>query len=286
MLQISKILFPVDFSERCTAAAPQVAAWALHFKAKITLLHVMEVPPVWYADLAADELEALVPTEELLKENRGKLDLYLREEFQHIGEVNRVVEKGNPAQVITEHAGNADLVMMPTHGRGPFRRFLLGSVTAKVLHDVPCPVWTDVHTNIPIERGGCKSVVCAVDLRPESAATIRWAAGFAASHAAELTLVHAIPAIAGPIHPEVAHVCGFLIQDARQYIADLQRDAGSTAKIRIQGGKIAETIRECAVQRGAGLVVIGRGRMGETLGGLRSEAYAIIRESACPVVRV
>jgi len=35
--------------------------------------------------------------------------------------------------------------MMPTHGLGGFRRFLLGSVTAKVLHDADCPVWTGVH---------------------------------------------------------------------------------------------------------------------------------------------
>ena len=286
MLDISKILFPVDFSEQCTAAAPNVAEWALHFKAKLTLLHVLEIPPVWYADLAADELEALVPTEELLKEKRGQLDLYLRDEFRRIPDVDRAVQKGNPAEVIAEYARGADLVMMPTHGRGPFRRFLLGSVTAKVLHDVECPVWTDVHSNVPVGRDGCKSVVCAVDLRPESVSAIRWAAEFAASYDAELTLVHAMPAIAGPIHPEVAHVCGFLIQDAREHIAELQREAGTTAKVCIQGGKIAETIRSCAVQHDAGLVVIGRGRMGETLGGLRSDAYAIIRESACPVVRV
>jgi len=32
--------------------------------------------------------------------------------------------------------------MLPTHGRTPLRRFLLGSVTAKVLHDRTVPVWT------------------------------------------------------------------------------------------------------------------------------------------------
>jgi hypothetical protein len=31
--------------------------------------------------------------------------------------------------------GYVDLIMMPTHGVGTFRSFLVGSVTAKVLHD-------------------------------------------------------------------------------------------------------------------------------------------------------
>ncbi len=54
---------------------------------------------------------------------------------------------GDPAQVITAfaHTQGVDLIMMPTHGYGPFRRLLLGSVTAKVLHDAECPVWTAVH---------------------------------------------------------------------------------------------------------------------------------------------
>ncbi len=286
MLAISKILFPVDFSERCTAAAPEVAAWAQHFKAKVTLLHAIEAPRVWYADLAGAELEPLATPDEVLKEHRSQFDAYLRDEFRRLPDIDRKLEEGNPAQVIAEYARNADLVMMPTHGRGPFRRFLLGSVTAKVLHDVSCPVWTDVHANVPVARHGFKSVVCAVDLRPESVPAIRWAADFAASHNAELTLVHAIPAIAGPIHPEVAHICGFIIQDARERVGKLQREAGTEAKVCIEGGKTAETIRACAVKQGAGLVVIGRGRMTETMGGLRSDAYAIIRESACPVVRV
>jgi hypothetical protein len=46
-----------------------------------------------------------------------------------------------------EFAANhhVDLVMMPTHGVGTFRSFLVGSVTAKVLHDANCPVWTAAH---------------------------------------------------------------------------------------------------------------------------------------------
>jgi hypothetical protein len=64
----------------------------------------------------------------------------------------------------------ADLLMMPTHGRGTFRRLLLGSVTAKVLHDLECPVWTDVHSETapPIEEIHCRRILCAVDLSEQA----------------------------------------------------------------------------------------------------------------------
>ncbi len=44
---------------------------------------------------------------------------------------------------LSERTGlELDLIMMPTHGGRHFRSLLIGSVTAKVLHDVRCPVWT------------------------------------------------------------------------------------------------------------------------------------------------
>ena len=80
--------------------------------------------------------------------------------------------------------------------------------------------------------------------------------------------------------------CRLLAEQARQYLADLQRKAGTTARVCVEGGKIAETVRNGALQHAADLVVIGQGCMHETLGRLRSNAYAIIRESPCPVVRI
>ena len=48
---------------------------------------------------------------------------------------------GEPAREIVDFAAanQVDLVMMPTHGYGPFRQLLLGSVAAKVLHDAHVP---------------------------------------------------------------------------------------------------------------------------------------------------
>ena len=288
MPQVRKILFPVDFSERSTAAAAHVVRMAEHFDTSVILLNVFGPPPVWYGNLATAELQAWVDTEELIQERQQTLDAYLRSDLRNVKYVERVVERGDPAGKITDYARQegVDLIMMPTHGYGPFRRFLLGSVTAKVLHDAACPVWTDVHAVDEYPGSGCQTVLCAVDLRPESTISIQWAADFASSYGAELILMHAIPSIADPTPVEVPHFREYLMENARKVIADLQMKAGTKARVCVEGGKIAQSVRNAALQHGADLVVIGQGCMRKALGRLRTNAYAIIRESPCPVVRV
>jgi hypothetical protein len=73
--------------------------------------------------------------------------------------------EGDPASIITEYAARnrVDLIMMPTHGYGTFRSLLLGSVTAKVLHDAECPVWTGVHTADTVISGQVQLAHLAVE---------------------------------------------------------------------------------------------------------------------------
>jgi hypothetical protein len=74
--------------------------------------------------------------------------MFLQDEFAGVL-LSRVLVEGDPATEIVNHAKNEriDLIMMPTHGHGPFRALLLGPVTAKVLHDAECPVRTTAHTD-------------------------------------------------------------------------------------------------------------------------------------------
>jgi nucleotide-binding universal stress UspA family protein len=134
MLTLKKILFPVDFSEPCIGAARYVAAFAGRFDAEITMIHV--VPLAHYNDLIPENLE----------QRQQRLDSFLAKEFEYF-RVQRVLTDGDPATAIVNYAAHEkfDLIMLPTLGLGDFRRFLLGSVTAKVLHDAECPVWTGVH---------------------------------------------------------------------------------------------------------------------------------------------
>jgi nucleotide-binding universal stress UspA family protein len=288
MLHIQAILFPVDFSKRCQAAAVHVSALARHFNARLTVLHVLQNSLPWYAGLVPSNLEATVDITDLVRQAQIALDEYLQHEFQDLLQVERVVEIGDPATIISEfsRSQHADLIMMPTHGYGPFRRLLLGSVTAKVLHDAECPVWTDVHEEMSFLRAGCHSVLCAVDTRPEAVASIRWAAAFANSYGAQLTLIHAIPALAGPTQVSDERFRRHLAAHARAYIDEIRQEAGVDARVWIEGGKIAETLRNAALQYAADVVVIGQGCLHAALGRLRSNAYKIIRDSPCPVVRV
>ncbi len=56
---------------------------------------------------------------------------------------------------------------MSTRGEGAFFRFLLGSVTAKVLHEIHCPVWTGAHLEEePVGEFSIRNVLGSVDLSP------------------------------------------------------------------------------------------------------------------------
>src|SRR5579863_9018491 len=142
MADIKHIVFPVDFSDRCLGAVPFVQGMASRYGAKVTLIHV--VHPFYPGGL---EGPAIIDPEELLRDARSRLYASMANQFPEV-KVESVIQIGDPATFIADFVktNNVDLVMMPSHGYGPFRQLLLGSVTAKVLHDVQCPVWTSAHS--------------------------------------------------------------------------------------------------------------------------------------------
>jgi nucleotide-binding universal stress UspA family protein len=287
MLDIKHILFPLDFSERCCAAVPFVEAMASRYGAKITLISV--APQFSYAGMA-EAGGPVVLTKDVIGELKERLDCALVNQFAHLT-VDRVAALGDPARVITDfaHANGVELIMMPTHGYGPFRSLLLGSVTAKVLHDAECPVWTAAHVEEPPVRdhAKCRNIMCAVDGTPSSVPLLAWAAQLKKDTGATLRLVHVIPGLEGRWSGEIdRHFEENMRTEARHKIAELQEAAGVDAPLCVCVGNVAEGVREEARRHGADLIVIGRGVLHETLGRLRTQAYGIIRHSPCPVISV
>jgi nucleotide-binding universal stress UspA family protein len=276
MFPPKKILFPVDFSERCDSAARMVETFTGHFEAELTLAYVLE--PRTYNDIIVDAAGI----------SEQQLGAYLADELKPF-EVRRVMLDGDPARAITHyaHSRGFDLIMLPTHGYGAFRRLILGSVTAKILHEALCPVWTGVHMEqVPrLEDIAMRKIVCAVDLGKQSCPTLSWAARFAAEFGAELVVVHAVPEEPEP-GEGAERFQEELILDASRKIAGMQESLGSEGKALVVAGDAAATVCACAGQEKADLLVIGRSVTGGLIGRLRENAYSIIRQSPCPVVSV
>ena len=287
MQTFEKILFPVDMSDNCTDTAPFVEALAKKFKAELTLLHVLEIPPAYFTDWYG--YMSLVDTQAIRDSRQGEFDLYLKDRFTGL-RVARVLEEGDPSQIITKFAEDhaSDLIMMPTHGYGTFRSLLLGSVTAKVLHDALCPVWTATHVEqAPATAGTFERIMCAVDLTDSSLATMRFASHLARDFNAKLWLVHAVPAPeAGPERYFDVDLQKFLEEDARKAIGKMQEKVGISTQLCLGAGEVAHVVKEAATHHNADLVIVGRGHATRTLGRLRTNVYSIIRQSPCPVISV
>jgi nucleotide-binding universal stress UspA family protein len=288
MPSFKHILFPVDFSEQVRGIAPYVVAMSRRTGARVTLLHVVEVPTGAYPGWPADA--ALISLQDMLRTRQQCIDTFLQNELRDVS-VTRVMREGDPARGIIEYAETeqADLIMMPTHGYGPFRRFLLGSVTAKVLHDVKCPVWTSAHVpQSPGQPSEYRNMICALDLTAKSLPLLEWASDFAHENGASLKLLHAIPAAEprAAIDVEGVRFRAFLFDAAREELAKLQREAGTSWETVLEGGDVAQVVRKAAEEQHADLVVIGRGALHELFGRMRTHVYSVIREAPCPVISV
>ncbi len=260
------ILFPDDFSTRTYGAVPFVRALATRFKAAVTLVHVA----------SGDGRE----------EAEQQLATFAAEEFPDIP-VTRMIEEGDPGASISDlaHAWNTDLIMMPTHGHGALRQQLLGSVTARMLHDCSCAVWTG--SDLAAAHTELKTILCAIELAPESVSLLKYTREIALEAGATVHVVHAVPGAEVRPEADVEQPLEHFLHDfARVEIAKLQTEAGTNFDSFVELGSVSQVVCEAAKKFDADLVVIGRGVVNRFAGDLRTEAYGIMRVSPCPVLSV
>jgi nucleotide-binding universal stress UspA family protein len=289
MINLKTIVLPVDFSARCASAAAHARILAQQYGSTIVAVHVMRP-----FQLAAEGVD--VPSTAVMDwytQQKPLLESQL-EEFSGIYlkncKVKNVFREGEPASEIirTANEEQADVIILSTHGYGPFRRFLLGSVAAKVLNDSPIPVITGAHIEVPADGAEhVRSILVAVDFDARLEKLIGIGDGLAKEFGAQLHLVHASPddgaGAAQYMDPawrvEVARIIHGQLDDAVS-------KAGATAVVHVVPGEAAKVVRQVAEDVKADLVVIGRHVDKSFLGRLRTHSYAIVRESPCPVLSI
>ena len=288
MLNIRRILLPVDIPIASLAVIHQGATLARHFESEIVILHVVTAQsqaaskPEDNRELADEGLLAVIKGEAQKQRDRS-----LAPELDGLT-IRCMTGTGEAAQVIVQTADEegADLIMMPSHGFA-FYQFLMGSVTAKVLHEAECPVWTGAHVEeSPVQDLAIRNVLCAVEFGPRADIAVSWAAHMAAEFGARLTLVNVTAGVEfwGPGGTYVNEKWKEeLVRDASEQMAKVQQDMGSQADVFIGSGDVPEVLCQAAKQTKADLLVTG---CYPYRGHLRTHGYGIICAVPIPVLSV
>ena len=295
MIEITRILCPIDYSEFSRHALDRALALAQWYRASVTAVYVL--PQV--ASLIPAGGPGLYPpfvfTAENLEQFRVYLDAFVAESGGTVP-VDTVVVEGSAASEITRLARElpADLLVMGTHGRSGFDRLMLGSVTEKVLRTAPCPVLTVPRRVAGVPAGPIPftRILCPIDFSPSSLKALEFAESLAEEADAHLRVLQVLEpasvfepvAIGGggapPVNPHASAVAlerlrGAVTKDARIY-------SQVTETVTV-GKAYREILREAAECR-SDVIVIGAhgGHLGS--GAFGSTTNHVVREATCPVL--
>jgi nucleotide-binding universal stress UspA family protein len=188
-----KIMVPVDFSEHSTLAFGHARLLASAFGAALQLVHVVEQvvhshPSFWSAEPAlADELhqQSIRSAERLVAE-------LARSHADELGQgvEARVVSGSLPGALADDAAASGiDLIILSTHGRTGFARWLMGSVSERLLRVAPCSVLV-VRGSSRAPAPTVRRVLVAVDLSEHSRRALQVAALVAERFNASLEALH------------------------------------------------------------------------------------------------
>jgi len=119
MVEIKKILFPIDFTENSTKILPYVLSVSEKYDGMIYLLHVVEDLSKWGSGFHIPQLYQKQYQEEALKGAEKTLDRVCEEQLQSCPNFQKRILSGDPAQEIlkTIESEGIDLVIIGTHGR-------------------------------------------------------------------------------------------------------------------------------------------------------------------------
>lgn len=154
MQAVNTILVPVDFSAGSKRALAHAMRLADAFGASLRLIHVLEdsFAMAGYLELSAlpgDYMEAAA------RQAGVELEALLTPEQKTRYSAAAVIRIGRAASEILAYLGDhreIDLVVMATAGKGAIARFMMGSVTDKVVRAAPCPVLT-MHSHEQPDEG-------------------------------------------------------------------------------------------------------------------------------------
>ena len=297
-VRLETILCTTDFSDYSNQTVSYGAAIAKEFDAQLLICHVIDLqfaaiygtvhflPP----DLQSQSVEtARERIEELMADYAVPWEA--------------AVSTGPPADEIARIIQDRpiDLAIAATHGRTGLKRFLLGSVTERLMRSLKCPLLVVRETPPELKPDPARGlrfekILVGCDFSPAANAALEYGVSLAQEFEAELHLMHVLePQVYSDfLAASIDGVPGSTTTDIK---AELDhRLAGlitpevmnwCRVKTVVTEGRPFETLTGYAVEQGVDLVVLGvRGHgVVETLF-LGSTTDRVIRKAQCPVLSV
>ncbi|MDX1530736.1 MAG: universal stress protein [Rhodothermales bacterium] len=273
MIRLDTILVPTDFSDCAAHAYAHAARLAERTSAAVHAL---------YARVPGDDVNC--PDEPAEKGWPEPCARRIERDGASVAEtILHVAEEGD-----------ADLIVMGTHGRTGLHHAMLGSVAEKVLRLAPCPVLV-VPERAPDAgaAGGVRRVLAPVDFSEHARLAVAHAKALAALHGAALDVLHVVEEAAIPtayglepvlvVSPPVLERAEAAV---RQVVAGVPGPEVPVA-VHAEAGYAASDIVRFAEGVGSDLIVMAtHGRTGIKHFLLGSVTERVVRRAPCPVFSV
>lgn len=241
-----KILVPLDGSQLAEAALAPAIRLVQQGKGKLILLHVTSGSANFYSTVDGVPMSNLYSHDFRLDEHYVAGREYLNGLRYGLGRNypdllwDVMVEVGDPASVIVDLAREkeVDLIVMSTHGRSGLRRWLLGSVTEKVLCQAPCPVLS-IRSEKPIQQ-----ILVTLDGSELSETCLPAAFYCAAAFSASVTLLRVYSEKNVPDYSEVQELDMYetgLGERAAQQVAEHTAEYLENIRLRYEGSEVPIT---------------------------------------------
>ncbi len=298
------ILVPLDGSAFAESAVPLALGVAKAIGGCVELVSV-----VFQLEMIAVEDQPVYSTvgPPSGEEVEPQLEEYLDDLVERIGKVTDVpvsttMLHGLVAESLETYAGETEsaLIVMSTHGRGPFSRAWMGSVADRIVRHVSTPVLLIRPQDSEVvlsDAWRARRILVALDGSELAEASLEWALRIGQACGARYTLARTVPPpspLQSPYLPDAVEATKKALEageaDAREYLKNVAR------RLEADGGRTVETnvvtrfhpargILELEEELSADLIAIathGRGGLARAL--LGSVADKVLRGAKVPVL--
>ena len=303
MIEIRRILCPIDFSDYSRRALDHAIAIARWYESTVTVLHVFSPAPVAAFGPGPVVFEPIVLTpvdrDQLLADTKA----FAETESAPGITIEAVVREGNTAAEILEQAASmkADLLVIGTHGRSGFERLLLGSVAEKVLREGQLPgadrADTSFRTPCLQARSSISGSFAQWTSRTSSLHALKYAISMAQEADGQLTVLHVVAhefentADMASIVSDAGMTIGSFVKQREEALRRRLQEAVATApefcsvESLMTHGKPWREVLRIAAERQSDLIVMGvQGRGAADLLFFGSTTQHVVREASSPVL--